>query len=145
MAEYASETRGASLRGSITSLLLPIPILCFVGALVTDLAYRGSGGNLLWLNFSSWLIATGLLFGGIAAVVLIVELMVYPLLRRTTGWWQLLLLAAAWVVEFVNALIHARDGWTAVVPAGLLLSIVGSLLILISGGVRRFGGRADGA
>ena len=106
MAEYASETRGASLRGSITSLLLPIPILCFVGALVTDLAYRGSGGNLLWLNFSSWLIATGLLFGGIAAVVLIVELMVYPLLRRTTGWWQLLLLAAAWVVEFVNALIH---------------------------------------
>lgn len=139
MTEYAYERRTPRPIGSITSLLLPIPILCFVGGLVTDLAYRGSGGNLLWLNFSSWLIATGLLFGGIAAVVLVVELIVYPALRRTTGWWQLLLLAAAWVIEFINALVHARDGWTAVVPAGLLLSIVGSLLILSSGCLRHFG------
>jgi len=29
-----------------SSLLLPVPIVCFVGALLTDVAYQNSGGNL---------------------------------------------------------------------------------------------------
>lgn len=145
MAEYASERRFRGAGASLYSLVLPIPIVCFGGALLTDFAYRGSGGNLLWLNFSSWLIAAGLLSGAVATLVLIIELIVHPVIRRTTGWWQLLLLAAAWIVEFINALIHARDGWTAVVPAGLFLSAIGALLILISGGLRRFVGRAQQA
>ena len=129
-------TRGARPeRHPITSLLLPVPIVCFVGALITDLAYRGSGGNLLWLNFSSWLIAAGLLFGGIAAVVLIVELLVYPLLRRTTGWWHI---AASRSPRgssnsSMRSSMHATAGPRSF-PPGLLLSIVGALLILISGG-----------
>jgi uncharacterized membrane protein len=59
----------AVARHPIFSMLLPVPIVCFVGALLTDLSYVNSGGNLLWVNFSSWLIAAGLTFGGITLVV----------------------------------------------------------------------------
>jgi uncharacterized membrane protein len=49
------------------------------------------------------------------------------------GWLQFGLLLAAWIVELINSLVHARDGWTAVVPLGLILSIVGVVLVLLSG------------
>ena len=117
-----------AFRTPIFSLIVPVAIVCFIGALVTDLAYLNSGGNLLWLNFSCWLLAAGLVFGGFAAVALMVSI-----LRGDGGdWLQFALLAAAWIVGFLNSLIHARDGWTAVADAGLILSIVGAVLILIA-------------
>ena len=119
-------------RHPIRSILLPIPIVCFVGALLTDLAYVNSGGNLLWVNFSSWLIAAGLAFGAVAILVMLIES-----LRGAFGWLPSALIAAAWVVELLNALIHARDGWTAVVPMGMTLSILGTLLVLAGGWMSR--------
>lgn len=119
-------------RYPISAMIVPVPVVCFVGALITDLAYRGSGGTLLWVNFSSWLIAAGLVFGAIAAVVLLVDVF-----RGAAGWPAFALLLAAWIVEFINSLVHARDGWTAVVPTGLILSIVGAVLVLIAGWLSR--------
>ena len=115
-------------RRPLTALLLPVPIVCFIGNLLTDLAYLNSGGNLIWLNFSTWLNAAGLVFGAIAAVLLLIDTV-----RSSVSWATFLFLAAAWVVEFINALVHARDGWTAVAGIGLILSIIGVVLILISG------------
>ena len=131
MAEAATRlgTRPMAIaRRPIYSMLLPIPIVCFIGALLTDLAYRCSDGNLLWLNFSSWLIAAGLLLGALAGIVLLIDA-----IRGAASWLSLLVLFAAWIAEFVNSLVHARDGWTAVVPLGLTLSLIGVLLILLAG------------
>ena len=46
---------------------------------------------------------------------------------------HLLLLLAAWIVGIFNSFIHARDGWTAVVPTGISLSIGGAVLSLLAG------------
>ena len=73
------------------------------------------------------LIAAGLLFGAIGGAVLLIDSI------RGGSWVSFLLLLAAWIAEFINSLVHARDGWTAVVPTGLILSVIGSLLILASG------------
>jgi len=54
-------------RHPISPILLPVPIVCFVGALITDLAYDSSGGNLQWVNFSSWLLAAAAAEIGAAA------------------------------------------------------------------------------
>ena len=110
--------------------LLPIPIVCFVGALITDLAYVASA-ELMWLDFSSWLLLAGLIGGGVAGVVLIVELVRARDRRAMLP--HFLLLLAAWIVEVFNSFIHARDGWTAVVPTGLTLSIVATVLALLAG------------
>jgi uncharacterized membrane protein len=96
--------------------------------LLTDLAYLNSGGNLLWLNFSSWLLAAGLLFGAIAGIVLLIDVV-----RGIRGWLPFLLLLAAWIVELINSFVHARDGWTAVAGTGLILSIIGAVLVLLAG------------
>jgi uncharacterized membrane protein len=36
----------------------------------------------------------------------------------------------ALVVELVNAFVHTADGWTAVVPTGLVLSVLAAILAL---------------
>jgi uncharacterized membrane protein len=118
----------AVARHPILSIVLPVPVVCFLAAVLTDLSYANSDGNLLWLNLSSWLIAAGLTFGVVAMIILLVDA-----LRRSANWLAFLLVAAAWAVEFVNALVHARDGWTAVVRLGLTLSIIGAVLILVGG------------
>jgi uncharacterized membrane protein len=116
------------VRRPITGMLLPIPIVCFIGALITDLTYSSSGGNLLWLNFSTWLIPAGLVFGAIAGITLLIDA-----IRGSASWTAFLLLLAAWLVELINSMVHARDGWTAVVSLGIVLSIIGVVLALLSG------------
>src|SRR4051794_14561653 len=39
--------------------LVPFPIVCFVGALLTDIAYWRTA-DIMWANFSAWLLAAGL-------------------------------------------------------------------------------------
>ena len=110
--------------------VLPIPIICFVGVLITDLAYIASA-DMMWLDFSSWLLLAGLIGGGVAGALLIVELIRAHDRRRLLP--HFLFLLAAWAVEVFNSFIHARDGWTAVVPTGLTLSIAAALLALLAG------------
>ena len=90
----------------------------FAGAVLTDWAYRSSA-NLQWLNFSSWLLLAGLVAGAAALAARLIA----------GGRLAALLLGAALALGTVNFLFHMRDGWTAVVPEGLILSIVGAALI----------------
>jgi uncharacterized membrane protein len=140
MAEAAARppSRPISIvRHPIYAMLLPVPIVCFIGVLLTDIAYLQSDGNLIWLAFSSWCLFFGLLFGAIAAIVLLIDFFRVPEIRTGTGWANLLLFYGALLVELLNILIHERDGWTAVAGAGIILSIIGVVLILIAGWLRR--------
>jgi len=116
-----------------SALFLPIPIVCFTGGLLTDVAYSNSGGNLQWLNFSCWLLAAGLLFGAVAAILMAIDLVRLRQLRTTLGWASFVLLAATLVLQLINSFVHARDGWTAVVPTGLILSAIGAVLVMSHG------------
>jgi uncharacterized membrane protein len=124
-----SESGVARVSGPIYLLLFPVPVVLFVAALVTDIAYAKSA-SITWLNFSEWLIAAGLLFGALAAIVLIVEFLASRAIRAGVGWAHLVLFFAALIVELFNMFIHTRDGWTAVVPTGMTLSILGVILAL---------------
>lgn len=110
------------------AILLAFPLPLFVGALVSDLAYRGSF-HVQWANFSSWLIAGGLLVGAFAVLWALVDLLrsgTGPKARRAI---YFVVLAAMWGLGFVNALVHAKDAW-ATMPDGLYLSALTSLLAL---------------
>jgi len=124
----------ASVTRTIYLLLFPIPIVCFLGALVTDIAYSASA-FLMWLHFSEWLIAVGLAFGALAALVLLIEFFASRAIRAgALGWSHLVLFYAALIVELFNAFVHTADGWTAVVPTGMILSVIGAILALAAVG-----------
>ena len=127
----------AIVRHPIYAMLLPVPVICSIGAVLTDLSYVKSGGNLIWLSFSSWLIFVGLLVGTIAALILLIDFIRSRAIRRPVGWAHLIFFYAALIVELFSVFIHERDGWTAVVPIGLTLSIIGALLMLIAGWLYR--------
>lgn len=116
----------------IYSALLPVPIICFTGALITDLVYS-SAPDMMWLDFSTWLLLAGLVVGGFAGVILIIEMVRAGSNRSGASTAHFVLLLAAWIVEVFNSFVHARDGWTAVVPTGIALSIVATLLSLLAG------------
>lgn len=124
----------ASLFGHpLHPMLLPIPIACFIGALLTDLAYLGSA-NVQWSNFSIWLITFGLIGAGLASVAGLIDYVGDRRVRALgTAKAHLVLNLSLFVVELISAFVHSRDGWTAVVPTGLTLSIVGVALLGVSG------------
>jgi uncharacterized membrane protein len=120
----------ASVTGTLYLLLFPVPVVCFLGALVCDIAYSASA-FLMWLHFSEWLIAVGLASGALAAIVLLIEFFASHVIRsEASGWAHLALFYAALVVELFNAFHHTIDGYTAVVPTGMILSVVGMVLAL---------------
>jgi hypothetical protein len=47
-------------------MLLPVLVVCILGVLITDVVHLKSGGNLIGLALSSWLLLAGLLSSGTA-------------------------------------------------------------------------------
>jgi uncharacterized membrane protein len=130
----------ATLHGvPIHAMLVPFPIVCFIGALLTDIAYANTA-NLQWTNFSQWLLAFGTLFAGIAAVFGAIDFFFGSRGggRPLIGWIHMIANLVLFVVALFNNFVHARDGWTSVVPTGLTLSIITVLLLVVSG---HLGGR----
>jgi uncharacterized membrane protein len=72
--------------------------------------------------------------GGLAVVLWLIGLLVY---RERPMWGEVLLNALILVVAFVNNLVHAGDGWTAIMPWGIGLSLLTCVLMVISGTLRR--------
>src|SRR3546814_19906783 len=54
-------------RHPIHATLAPFPIVCFTLTLLTDIAYWQTW-NLMWQQFSEWLLLAGLDFGALAAL-----------------------------------------------------------------------------
>jgi uncharacterized membrane protein len=85
-----------------------------------------------WANFSVWLITAGLVMGGFAAVAGLIDHLGNRGVRREgAAIVHILIGIAVLLIELVNAFVHSRDGWTSVVPTGLILSIVGVVLLLV--------------
>lgn len=117
----------------IHPMLVPIPIACFIGALVTDIAYVGSA-EIMWADFSAWLLLIGLVFGVLAAIAGLIDFLGNRLVRtQTPAWPHLIGNVIALIAAFANTLIHTRDAWTSVWPWGLVLSVVTVLILPVTG------------
>jgi uncharacterized membrane protein len=112
------------------AILLAFPLPLFLGALISDLAYRSSF-HIQWANLSSWLIAGGLLVGGFALLWALINLIRRGPARKGRLVVYFVVLLAMWGLGFVNALVHAKDAW-ATMPEGLYLSAITTLLALVA-------------
>jgi uncharacterized membrane protein len=114
-------------------MLVPVPIVCFIGALLTDIMYYRTA-EMMWADFSAWLLVVGVIIGVLAAIAGLIDLLSSRAIRSLTPAWphaigNVVVLALA----FFNALIHSRDAWTSVVPTGLILSIITVLVLTVTG------------
>lgn len=119
------------------AILLAFPFPLFLGALVSDIAYWNTS-QIQWSNFSSWLIAGGLLGGGFALLWALVDLFRRRTIRAVI---YFLLLLVMWVLGFINALVHAKDAW-AIMPESLYLSAIATLLAFLAAWIGYSGYRA---
>lgn len=125
-----SEPPNRRVGRSYYSTLASFPASCFVLALFTDLAYWKTA-SVLWETVSVWLLALGLIAAGLAVLGGLVDLVRS---RRVRGLAQpgLRILGdlIATALAAINVLVHSRDGYTAVVPQGLILSALTVLVLL---------------
>lgn len=125
-----SESRSGFFRHPLYLLLVAFPIACFFGALATDIAYATTA-DMIWADFSAWLLAVGIIVGVIAALAGLVNLLGHHR-RRGPVLPVVICCLLVLVLAFFDNLIHTRDAWTSVVPLGLALSAVNVVVILVT-------------
>jgi uncharacterized membrane protein len=116
----------------IHAMLTPVPIVCFVGTLCTDLAYWATA-NMMWADMSAWLLTVGLLVSVLVVLAGLVDFLGDRRIRalRVT-WVHGLGNGLALVLAIFNAFVHSRDAWTSVVPTGLVLSALVVLILAVT-------------
>lgn len=120
--------------------LVQFPVAGFSLALATDIAYWRTG-NLMWTIFSSWLLLAGIVAAGVAALAYAIAMA--RLRHDEINWPHVAAGGAVLVLAFLNNLVHARDGWTSVVPLGLTLSIATVLAMIMTAWFGRSSSAAD--
>jgi uncharacterized membrane protein len=110
--------------------LIALGAALLMAAFVTDLVYLRTL-SFLWETFSIWLLTSGLVLAALAGIALLLDV----LLRRVRAidWLSFAGLTAAALLSLLNAFIHSRDGYTAVVPEGIALSGLVTVLLLVVG------------
>jgi uncharacterized membrane protein len=116
----------------VHAMLLPFPVVCFIGALGTDVAYWRTG-SMLWADFSAWLLLVGVAVSILAMAVALIDFIGEPRIRSLrAAWMHLLGSGAVLILSTINALVHTRDAYTSVVPSGLLLSALVVVILLVT-------------
>jgi uncharacterized membrane protein len=104
--------------------------ILLIAAFITDSTYYKTE-LWQWANFSAWLITAGLIVMLVAALSLLIDFATGRAGRLNTA--SIILVTAAALLSLVNAFVHSRDAWTSVVPQGILLSAVSTILLVIAG------------
>jgi uncharacterized membrane protein len=114
-------------------MLVPIPIGCFVGTLLTDIVYWQTAA-MQWANISAWLLTIGLIVSVPAAAAGFID---FCGDRRIRDLRAAKIHAAgniaALILSIFNAFIHSRDAYTSVVPSGLVLSALVVAILAVTG------------
>ena len=119
----------------IHPMLVPFPIVCFVGTLITDITYAITA-DMQWANFSAWLLLAGLVVSVFAVIAGLVDAIGdRRILRLRPAWIHVLGNLVALALAILNALVHTRDAYTSVVPAGLILSALTVVVLIVTGWV----------
>jgi uncharacterized membrane protein len=104
--------------------------ILLIATAATDLAYTTS---LLvqWENFSMWLLTGGLVLAAFAGAALVIDLLLHRV--RNIDWLRFGGFTLAALLSLLNALVHSRDAYTAVVPQGIELSALVAVLLIMLG------------
>ncbi|HUP67403.1 MAG TPA: DUF2231 domain-containing protein [Sphingomicrobium sp.] len=113
-------------------MLIPFPIVCFVGAFVTDIVYSRNLND-GWATASHWLLGIGLLMAMLAAAAGLTDYLGDDRIRRLgDALKHMLANVAAVVLEAVNFALRLNNN-DFIVSTGVWISAVVVLILLYSG------------
>lgn len=126
-------SRAAIARHPIHPILVALPITTLVGAFVTDLLYWRTADP-FWAQGSYWLLWAGIVTAVLAALTGIIDFFSIERVRRhAAGWIHAGLNTTVLVLSIINLWLRSGDGQEAILPWGLVISAVVTLLLMISG------------
>ena len=116
----------------IHPMLIPFPIVCFIGAFVTDVVYTRNYDS-GWATASHWLLGIGLVMAALAAVAGLTDYLGDERLRRLgDALKHMLANVTAVVLELVNLLLRLNNP-DFIPSAGVYISAIVVLILLYSG------------
>jgi uncharacterized membrane protein len=114
-------------------MLIPFPIACFVLAFVSDLAFWRTSND-FWASASLWLLGIGLITAALAAVVGLTDVLGDDRVRNLSdAWIHAGGNVIAVLIELYNWYSRYQDGNAAIVPTGVVLSLIVVLILLFTG------------
>jgi uncharacterized membrane protein len=124
----------ASIGGHpIHPMLIPFPIALFVSTFVCDLIFW-RGGSPEWVTASIWLLGGGLIMALLAALAGLTDVLGEPKIRALgDAWYHAGGNALVVLIEAYNWYSRYISGDAAVLPTGLVLSLISVLILLFTG------------
>jgi uncharacterized membrane protein len=124
----------ASIAGHpIHPMLIPFPIAFFVATFLCDLAYWQSS-NAAWATGAIWLLGAGLIMAALAAIAGLTDVLGEPRIRALNDvWWHAGGNVLVVLIELYNFYGRYSEGTAAIVPQGLILSLVVVCTLLFTG------------
>ena len=115
----------------IHPMLVPFPIACFVLTFLSDLAFWRTGHD-FWSTASLWLLGVGLIMAALAAAAGLIDVIGDDRIRNLSDAW---LHAAGNIIAVLLELYnwYTRYQGGAVVPTGIVLSLIAVLILLFTG------------
>jgi len=116
----------------IHPMLIPFPIVCFIGTLVTDIVFLNNHDP-GWATASRWLLGVGIVMAALAAVAGLTDFMGDERVRRLgDAVKHMLANVAAVVLEIVNFVLRLGSD-EPIAKVGIYLSAVVVLILVYSG------------
>jgi uncharacterized membrane protein len=124
----------ASIGGHpIHPMLIPFPIAFFIATFVCDLVYWQTG-YAAWATATIWLLGAGLIMAALAAIMGLTDFAGDSRIRALSdAWWHAGGNIIAVLVELYNWYARYSEGAAAIVPTGLVLSLLVACILLFTG------------
>jgi uncharacterized membrane protein len=117
----------------IHPMLIPFPIAFFVSTFVCDLAYWQTS-TAAWATAATWLLGAGLIMAALAAVAGFADVLGEPRIRALNDvWWHAGGNIIVVLIELYNFFARYSEGTSAIVPKGIVLSLVVVCILLFTG------------
>lgn len=122
----------ASIGGHpIHPMLIPFPIVCFIGALVTDIVFLRNGMH-GWATASRYLLAVGIVMGLLAALAGLTDFFGDKRIQSSDAVKHMLANVTAVVLEIINLFLRLNND-AAIGRVGVYLSVIVVLILVYSG------------
>jgi uncharacterized membrane protein len=117
----------------IHPMLIPFPIAFFVSTFVCDLVFWRTGYP-IWATAATWLLGAGLIMAALAALAGLTDFLGEQRIRDLSdAWWHAGGNIVAVLISLYNFYTRYESGAAAVVPTGLVLSLIVVLILLFTG------------